>query len=318
MSAANGKVIKGEDLKFDVGLISAVSKKYLTTELGTVNVNGTSLKSKQVWTLTPADDKLFYLSNKVAKSDKITVYRLAHDKTGSTVTAERMDEDTTSELKQKFRIEPLGDGKFAIKSATHDYLSASKLSCQSKTVGADETWSIQLAIHPQVNIFSVQRQRFAHLDSERDMIVFNEGIPWGGNAVLTLIWDAGASQYLIQAADDRFVTVDGSLTLDKSNDALFSLEFHGESIAFKNGGKYLSVGGTDGELKTRKATLGIESLFRLEDSYPQGVFYSIGNSNKLVSWKQGGSILLYKPHAPPLSYPLHTYNQFYKKKNFRL
>ncbi|XP_022092588.1 protein singed-like [Acanthaster planci] len=287
MSAANGTASGGDVLQFDVGLISASSKKYLTTELGTVNVNGTSLKSKQVWTLNPAtaDGKLFFLSNKASKSGLITVYRLTYDKYGK-VTAEKMDDETSPDLMQKFRVEPQGDGKFAIKAETLDYLSAgAEPTCKAKSVGTSETWSIQLAIHPQVNIFSVQRQQFAHLDLERERLLFNENIPWGGDAVMTLIWDAAASQYLIQAADDRFLNADGSLSADKSGDALFALEFHGEHLAFKNGGKYLSVGGKDGELMTRKGTVGKEALFKLEDSYPQGIFYNLSN-NKIVSMKQ--------------------------------
>ncbi|XP_033630534.1 fascin-like [Asterias rubens] len=285
--SANGTT-RGDVLQFDVGLINASTKKYLTTELGNVNVNGTALKIKQVWTLNPAspDGKLFFLTNKVAKMGLMTSYRLTYDKYGK-VTAEKMDEDTSPDLMQKFLIEPIGDGKFAIKAETLDYLSGSgeNPTCKAKTPGPSEMWSIQLAIHPQVNIFSVQRHQFAHLDSEREMVLFNEDIPWGGDAVITLIWDAKASQYLIQASDDRYVNADGSLSKDMAAEALFALEFHGESIAFKNGGKYLSVGGRDGELKTRKATVGNEALFRLEDSAPQGVFFSLGN-NKIVSMKQ--------------------------------
>lgn len=291
MSATNGTASRGDVLQFDVGLINEVSKKYLTAELGMVNVNGTSLKSKQVWTVSPAsaDGKYFFLSNKVAKSDTTTIYRLTYDKYGQ-VTAEKVDEDASPDLMQKFQLEPLGNGKFAIKAERPDrtfaYLSGSgEPICKATTVGSAETWSIQLAIHPQVNIFSVQRQQFAHLDLESNTILFNENIPWGGDAVMTLIWDAAASQYLIQASDDRFVKADGSLSEDRSSDALFALEFHGENIAFKNSGKYLSVGGKEGELKTRKATVGNEALFRLEDSYPQGVFYNLSN-NKIVSMKQ--------------------------------
>lgn len=289
MSASNGTSSKGGDIvQFNVGLINAKSKKYLTAELGNVNMNGTSLKSKQVWTLQPASgDKLFYLSNTVAKFDRITVYRLTYNQKTGDLTAEKVDEDASPDLQQKFWLEPQGDGKFAIKAEKLGYLSGSgdAPKCQSKTIGLEQTWSIQLATHPQVNICGIQTGRFAHLDLDADAILFKEMIPWGAEAVMTLMWDAAASQYLIQASDDRFVNADGTLSATKSGDSLYALEFHGENIAFKNGGKYLSIGG-GGELKARKGTAGTEAQFRLEDSYPQGVFYSV-ERNKFIAKVQG-------------------------------
>ncbi|XP_028675770.1 fascin-2b [Erpetoichthys calabaricus] len=269
-------------LKIQFGLINH-ENRYLTAEAFgfKVNASAPSLKRKQIWTLEQdeKDSSVVYLRSHLGRY-------LAADKDGKvSCEAEQANEDS------RFQIAAQSDGRWALQSAPHSrYFGGSedRLSCFAQSIGEPELWAVHLALHPQANLLSVSRKRYAHLSAQEDEISADSNIPWGVDSLLTLIYLEG--KYCLKTCDSRFLRNDGKLVREPERNTSYTLEFRSGKLAFKDcEGKYLTPMGPTGTLRSgRSSKPGKEELFDLEESHPQVVFQA--SNGRFVSIRQGVSI----------------------------
>ncbi|XP_031561286.1 protein singed-like [Actinia tenebrosa] len=260
-----------ETTTWNIGLVNHASR-YLTVETFgfTLNADGTSLRKKQMWVLEQDNDEGVYFKCHLGR------YLTADPK------GKLSCEATEREPNARFTI-VTKDGKWALKSSHNAYFGATgdQLKCVAK-IGKTELWTVHLAMHPQVNLKSVLRKRYAHLDEASQDIKVSEIIPWGADAMVTLEFTDGA--YAIVASNDKYLKSNGDLSDELTDECKFSIEFHQKNIAFRDHkGKYLTAVGT-GRLQCKKDTVTKDELYILEDSHPQCSF--IGHNDRRISIKQ--------------------------------
>lgn len=268
----------GEELKYKFGLRNSAGK-YLTMESfgNKVNSNGSSLKTKQVWTLEQDNNFVFLKSHKG--------FYLATDKNGNV----SCDSDERGEG-EKFEVDVQSDGRWALKSVPFGYflsgLGDDRLTCSAKTIGENELWMVHLAIHPQVCIKSVQRSKYAHLEDGE--LRFNEIVPWGSDAVIAMVFHEG--RYALQVSNGKYVSLDGTLVDSIIDDARYVIAFKEGHLALRdNNGCYLTPAAGNGAVKkSTKSSIGKAQYLLLEDSAPQGVFYA--SDGRLASTRQGADV----------------------------
>ncbi|KAK7168411.1 hypothetical protein R3I94_002471 [Phoxinus phoxinus] len=268
-------------LKLQFGLIN-YGNRYLTAEAFgfKVNASGTSMKKKQIWTLEQdQDSQVVFLRSHLGRY-------LSSDKDGK-VSCEEEVPNTDC----RFLIVMQSDGRWALQS--EPYLryfggSAEYLSCFAQTIGDSELWAMHLALHPQANLLSVGRKRYAHLSIADDDLSMDSNIPWGVDSLITLVYMDG--KYSLKTCDSRFLSNDGKLVMENGPNTSFTLELKSGKLAFKDcGGKYLSPTGPTGTLKSGRCSRpGKDELFDLEESHPQVVFQAA--NKRFVSIRQGVSI----------------------------
>ena len=257
-------------LKWNIGLINS-AHKYLTAESfqSKVTANGTALKKKQIWTLEKVGENLIALKSSLGRY-------LGTDKNGKT---DGSYEEVGDE--SKFAIETQEDGRIALKNAAFGRYfggSGDALDCFRKECSPDCLFTIHLAMHPQVNLYNVNRKTFAHLEAGE--VHVNEDIPWGADAMMTLEFHDG--KYAIRTPDKQYVTRSGALVKDIIPDALFILVFRNDQVAFRDcKGKYLTAIGSDAVLQSRKDTISKDELFCLQDSHSQ--VQLVASNGKFVS-----------------------------------
>ena len=251
--------------RWNFGLFNDASKKYLTLETFgfKLNVDGTVLKKKQMWTLEQEEgsDVCYFRSH-------LNRY-LSADPRGNVKCEE---EERVAET--KFTVETQDSGKWAIKSVHGAYFGGTgdQLKCVAKP-GSAELWCIQLAMHPQVNLRSSRRTRFAHLNTKTDALEATEIIPWGADATITLEFDESQGKYAIVASNRKYLNNDGSLHEDPAKKSLFTIEFHEGEVAFRTDkGTYLAPVGTGKIQAGKNTTAGKDELFDIQDSPPQVSF----------------------------------------------
>lgn len=266
-------------LKLQFGLINH-ENRYLTAEAFgfKVNASASSLKKKQIWTLEQDDQdgQVVFLRSHLGRY-------LASDKDGKvSCEAETKDSDC------RFLIVAQSDGRWALQS--EPYLrffggSEDYLSCFAQTIGEAELWAVHLALHPQANLLSVARKRYAHLAAPEGEIAVDSNIPWGVDALLTLVYMDG--KYCLKTSDSRFLTNDGKLSTESGRGTGYTLELKSGKLAFKDyEGKYLTPMGPTGTLRSGRCSKpGKDELFDLEESHPQVVFQSA--NSRFVSIRQG-------------------------------
>ncbi|XP_068610648.1 fascin-2b [Brachionichthys hirsutus] len=269
-------------LKLQFGLINHEGR-YLTAEnFGfKVNASASSLKKKQVWTLEQdsQDGQVVYLRSHLGRY-------LASDKDGK-VTCEA--EGHVSDC--RYLIVAQSDGRWALQSEPHlRFFGGSRdyLSCFAQVITDAELWAVHLALHPQANLLSVARRRYAHLSAEDGEIAVDVNIPWGVAALLTLVYLDG--KYCLKTCDGRFLNNDGKLLTQSGKTTAYTLELKCGKLAFKDcEGKYLSPMGPTGTLRSgRCSKAGKDELFDLEESHPQVVL--IAANGRYVSIRQGVSL----------------------------
>lgn len=269
-------------LKLQFGLIN-YENRYLTAEAFgfKVNASGNSMKKKQIWTLEQdgQDSPVVFLRSHLGRY-------LGSDKDGKISCGEE-NPDTDC----RFVIVPQSDGRWALQSETYQRYfggSADHLSCFAQVIGEQELWAVHMALHPQANLLSVARKRYAHLSATDGEISVDSNIPWGVDSLVTLVYVDG--KYSLKTCDSRFLSNDGKLVKEGSNSTSFTLELKSGKLAFKDcEGKYLSPLGPTGTLRSgRCSKLGKDEMFDLEESHPQVVFQAA--NKRYVSVKQGVSI----------------------------
>ncbi|KAG1955100.1 fascin-2b [Pimephales promelas] len=269
-------------LKLQFGLINH-ENRYLTAEAFgfKMNASAPSLKKKQIWTLEhdEQDGQVVYLRSHLGRY-------LASDKDGKVSC-----EAETKENDCRFLIVAQSDGRWALQS--EPYLrffggSEDYLSCFAQTIGEAELWAMHLALHPQANLLSVARKRYAHLASPEGEIAVDSNIPWGVDALLTLVYMDG--KYCLKTSDSRFLNNDGKLSSENGRGTGYTLELKSGKLAFKDcEGKYLTPMGPTGTLRSGRCSKpGKDELFDLEESHPQVVFQAA--NNRFVSIRQGVSV----------------------------
>ncbi|XP_051771359.1 fascin-2b [Ctenopharyngodon idella] len=269
-------------LKLQFGLINH-ENRYLTAEAFgfKVNASAPSLKKKQIWTLEQdeQDGQVVYLRSHLGRY-------LASDKDGKVSC-----EAESKEIDCRFLIVAQSDGRWALQS--EPYLrffggSEDYLSCFAQTIGEAELWAMHLALHPQANLLSVARKRYAHLASPEGEIAVDSNIPWGVDALLTLVYMDG--KYCLKTSDSRFLGNDGKLSSENGRGTGYTLELKSGKLAFKDcEGKYLTPMGPTGTLRSGRCSKpGKDELFDLEESHPQVVFQAA--NNRFVSIRQGVSV----------------------------
>ncbi|XP_048411258.1 fascin-2b [Stegostoma tigrinum] len=269
-------------LRIQFGLINC-SNKYLTAEAFgfKVNASGISLKKKQIWMLEQDEGN----NSVVFFKSHLGRYLLANKDGNVSCEAEKPDNDC------RFTVIAHADGRWTLQSEPHKrYFGGSEdhLSCFAQTITESELWSIHLASHPQANLLSVSRKRYAHLSAQEGELSADSDIPWGVDALITLIYQE--KKYSIQTCDNRFLRNDGKLIKKRDHGTGYTLELKAGKIAFKDHeGKYLSAIGPTGTLRSgRNSKPGKDDLFDLEQSHPQVVLQA--SNGRLVSIRQGINI----------------------------
>ena len=252
------------------GLMNS-GNKYLTSEKfqSTVNCNGNTMKTKQIWTMETVEGNVIALKSTYGKY-------LSADSSGKlNAGGEEVGAD------QKFTFETQPDGKVAIKNVTHGrYIGGSgdQLTCYAQTVDAQNLYTIHLAMHPQINLRNLNRKTYVHLQDGE--LRCNEEIPWGYDSMLIIEFYNG--KYALRAADTRYLARTGQLVEEITKDSVYTLIFRDKQVAFKDcNGKYLTAVGATGSMMSRKDTIGKDELFTLEDSHPQ--VRLIASNGKYVS-----------------------------------
>ncbi|CAM2102079.1 unnamed protein product [Caretta caretta] len=269
-------------LKIQFGLINC-QNRYLTAEsFGyKVNASAPSLKKKQIWSLEQdeADSSVVFLRSHLGRY-------LAADKDGKvSCEAEKPGRDG------RFAIATQSDGRWALQSQPYKRFfggAEDRLSCFAQAVTEAELWTVHLAIHPQANLLSVSRRRYAHLSALEDEISTDSNIPWGVDALITLTFQS--QRYCLRACDNRYLRNDGALVPEPGPRTGYTLEFKAGKLAFKDcDGKYLAPMGPTGTLKAgRSSKPGKDELFDLEESHPQVCF--LASNGRYVSIRQGVNV----------------------------
>jgi fascin 1/2 len=258
-------------LKWTLGLINS-GNKYLTAESfqSKINCNGASMRKKQIWVLEGVDEKCIALKSSFGRY-------LGTDKDGKCDGSYEAIGDET-----KFEIESQADGRIAIRNSKFGRYfggSGDQLNCFYKEPAPECLFTIHLAMHPIINLYNVNRRTFAHLVDKEVQV--NEVIPWGKDALLVLEFHGG--KYALRTANNKFVEHTGRLADEATKDALYTLVFRNNQVAFRDvKGKYLAGVGAYAVLQSRKDTISKDELFQLQDSNaqirmraPSGRFVSI-------------------------------------------
>lgn len=197
------------------------------------------------------------------------------------------DSEETGEI-QRFLVEYNEQGQWAFKSVPFNtYIGGEEdhVHCKSKSA---EWWHIQLAIHPQVNLYNTNRKRYCHLGPSNEEEPASEVhgcqlIPWGSGALITL--DYLEHKYAIKVSDGRYLNPDGSLQAT-ADGALYTLQVKSGGLAFRaNDGRFLTNIGSTATLKARNTKVSKDELFLIKDSQPQVTL--LGSNCKRVSIMQG-------------------------------
>ncbi|GAB1608309.1 protein singed-like [Argonauta hians] len=267
-------------LQWKVGFINS-EQKYLTAETFgfKINASGTGLKKRQAWTLEQdSKEEVVYIRSHLGRY-------LSSDKYGN-ITGE------SEELghSERFAIEYNEKGQWAIRNVAHGFYvggTENNVIGHAKQPSATEWWTVQLAIHPQVNLKNVNRKVYARLAAEEGEIQFTEVIPWGQDCLIILKFIDG--KYALVTCDNRYLHRDGNLVNELSEDTLFTVELKSgyiSGLALKDvAGYYLTAVGHTAVMKARNKTITKDELFTIEDSHPQVTFTS--HNGKYVSIKQG-------------------------------
>lgn len=270
----------GQALPWSVGFRN-FQNKYLTVESfgNRINFNGPSMKKKQIFQLEQEEGATRELYIKTHLGRYLTA------KSDGTFAAD----GETKGPSELFSLYALDDGRYALMSA-FGYLVGGKgdtldafckpppgdgsMSDSSK-FAEDRVFVMQLAMHPQVAIWNVNRKTFMHMSG--DQMTTDEPIAWGADATITLhFFEEG--KYGLQTCDARFLSSTGELKKTPDATCKFTLRLFGGQVAFTDSrDKYLTSLGASGVVKaTKDGPPSKDELYVMEDSHPQ---------IKMTSWQ---------------------------------
>lgn len=256
---------------------------YLTVESfgDRVNFNGKSMKKKQIFQLEQDEGAAKELYIRTHLNRYLTA------KADGSFSADA-ESKGPSEL---FTLQALDDGRYALISA-FGYLvggNGDKLDAfvkqppggeaalrSASNLPADRVFIMQLAMHPQVAIWNVNRKTYMHMSG--DQMTTDERIPWGADACITLnFFEEG--KYGLQTSDGRFLSASGELKRAADETCKFVLRLYGGQVAFTDSrDKYLTSLGASGVVKaTKDGPPSKDELYVMEDSHPQ---------IKMTSWQK--------------------------------
>lgn len=266
-----------DDLQYHIGLVNH-QKKYLTAESfgNQVNASGVNLKKKQIWIIEQVDGHVFLKGH--------TGRYLTADKHGA-LSCEADEKESDA----KFTVSYQPDGRWALKSSHERYLGGEddQLKCFATKVTKAEQWTMQLAIHPQINLLHAVRKRHARLAN--DELQVTEDIPWGADSLITLEFKDG--QYALLTSDSRYLNHDGSLDANLTETGQYLIEFHDGKVAFrtKGSGKFLTCAGNKGKVQaSKKDTVTRDEQFVMLDNHPQCMLTA--QNERMVSIRQGNEV----------------------------
>jgi len=274
-----------KDLDWSFGLINS-SGKYLTAEAFGARINccASSMKKKQIW---------FLEQDKTGRADDgggTAVYFRSHLGKYLTVDGDGkfLGNGESKGDEQAFIIEAQSDGRWALKSWKYNWYaggSGENLTAFTQEVAEDRLWTVDLAMHPQVCLRNIKRQRYVHLSGEQ--LTTDEDIPWGDDAVLEISFNRSSHSYSIRDCNGLFLSGSGILKSDPELDTEFTIEFSGGVVSFKNksSSKYLTALGATGLCKATKSSISKDEQFQFENSYPQVQLRA--SNGKSLSIKQG-------------------------------
>ncbi|MEJ1269192.1 fascin actin-bundling protein 2 [Cricetulus griseus] len=267
-------------LKIQFGLVNDANR-YLTAEsFGfKVNASASSLKRKQIWVLEPDPGQGTAV---LFRSSHLGRYLSAEEDGRVACEVDRPGRDC------RFLVLPQPDGRWVLQSEPHGRFfggTEDQLSCFATAISPAELWTVHLAIHPQAHLLSVSRRRYVHLCLQDDEMAADGDMPWGVDALLTLIFQS--RRYCLKSYDSRYLRSDGHLVWEPEARACYTLEFKAGKLAFKDcDGRYLAPVGPAGTLKAGRNTRpGKDELFDLEQSHPQVVL--VAANHRYVSVRQG-------------------------------
>nr|CAH8863228.1 unnamed protein product [Trichobilharzia regenti]CAH8863230.1 unnamed protein product [Trichobilharzia regenti]CAH8863232.1 unnamed protein product [Trichobilharzia regenti] len=291
-----------------LGILHIPSGRFLTAEVfnNEINISGTALRRRQVWTLITDrkhTDTLF-LQNSLGRF-------LSVNKDGKISTSSKSDAE------ERFRLEfaPDGTGEWAFKSDTYGfYLSGSdtQVSCFSKS---PVWWSVRLATHPQVHIRHQFRSRYLRLLNDGLELRADQPYPWGAESVIwieqpTMVTSQGfgrgpnvpvvgkaavsrLGRVAFKMPNGKYLKPNGEMADEMDDSTLFSIEYrpgNPGTFAFRDQkGYYLTtIGPGTTKVKTSTTNIGKEELFLIEHTALQvGI---LAHNGKFASVKQGVEI----------------------------
>ncbi|XP_025030269.1 fascin-like [Python bivittatus] len=297
----------------EFGLVNAANR-YLTAEPFRFQVaaTGKQLKPRQVWVLhfvTPhgagaagpgegAGQKLHLIS-------ALKRY-LAADPNGKVT----CDQDKPGP-QTFFLLHQYPDGKVSLQNEqSKRYLGGAEdnVTCFAQAASETEKWTLHLAVHPNVAIYSPNRKRYVRCDEKAGVLRCDRDMPWGAESVITIYYDfkgldSGAhnadrrqfspyipvKKYGLRNGAGKLLASNGSLVSDITPQTMYSLEVNGGLVAFRDDeGKYLT--GREGSMKTIKMDKpGRDELFSIESS-PAQVSVRSSSTNKFISCKPGADL----------------------------
>uniref|UniRef100_A0ACB8G1X5 Uncharacterized protein n=1 Tax=Sphaerodactylus townsendi TaxID=933632 RepID=A0ACB8G1X5_9SAUR len=278
----------------EFGLINAANK-YLTAEAFRfqVTATGLQLKPRQVWILQflapqgagaagpgeGAGQKLHLLS-------ALKRY-LAADANGKiTCDQERPGPQTV------FLLQQYPDGKVSLQNEqSKRYLGGAEdnVTCFAQAATETEKWTLHLAVHPNVAIYSPNRKRYVRCDEKAGALRCDRDMPWGAESVITVYYDFRVKKYGLRTGSGKLLAPDGSLVPDVTPETLYSLELNNGLVALRDeGGRYLST--REGIMKTAKMDKpGRDELFSIEAS-PAQVSLRSSSTNKFICCRPGADL----------------------------
>ena len=284
-----GSVSEDDGSFWKVGLVNNQGKYFTAEAFGfKINASATTLKKKQIWDIeTGGSDGEVYIRSHLKRY-------LTADRKGNVACQE---EAKCPDGKWVIEYHPDGSGRWALCNFTHgNFFGGSEdgLHANDKQPRDSEWWTVHLAVHPQLNLLSVTRKRYARLGvmpdvpQENQRLQFDQETPWGQDSLITLEFRDG--RYAIRTWDNRYLDPNGDLTPTCTKDNLFNLELRSgqaSGLAFRDmTGSYLTCVGIHATMQRKNKTISKDELFTLQDSHPQVMITSLFNNRK-VSLKTG-------------------------------
>jgi len=275
-----------QDLDWSFGL-KAAHNKWLTVENfgNKLTAAGGIMKKKQIFFLEKTEGK-----NEVAIRTHLGKYLRCDGDGEFKADGEQGDEETF------WIIEAQDDGRWALRSHKYDWYAGASgaeiqggRQCFEKVISESKLFTVKLAMHPMVTIQNLKRTTYLHANDDGDSLTTDEVIPWGDDAVISIIFNDDNGTYSIQANNGKYLSNTGALAADRAADAScdFIIEFHGGVVAFKNKKslKYVTSLGGQGLAKATKGAVTKDEKYELHNSYPQVNLQSF--NKKFISCKQG-------------------------------